>query len=340
MLRYKKLLLLMLSLASLGIVGLVLHQIQQNAEQPFPGAVVVLDNALWRSRKDQDWAYGGYLWASPNTILYTLETASGSQVLLQRIVPNAPPSPPQRLPVLLKEMEYIDSLSPDGKRLCLHTVSASRIASRIIVRTDGQGKAIEVTTEAGEAFWSSDSKFLYALPYETNPIVLERYDVQTGSVTKTTINTRHDLILTGVTPEGKLLCLDEHAPEHTGKPDWGWELMEVRGSSVVQSSYRKRFPFASASLFLSPDGKRLLWQIPDSEMTVWEKWQQTFLRKAGRSHEIYRWMVTEIDGSNGRTIGITPREESMMMQPIPEWTPDSRAVHFVHDKKLWRLDVP
>ncbi len=335
-----KLFLLLASLLCLGVIGFVLRKIQQNAGVPFPGAIVVLNDDSWRLRGNQDWGNAGYLWAAPNIVVYKQEVRDEYRVVLRRIVPNTSPSPLKSLPLLLTEGQYVSNTAPNGRTLFIHSPPYSPFPPYQVVRADGKGKPIAVATNATQVFWSPDSKSLYAMPYPSPSPIVERYDVQTGAVLKTTINTGHDLYPACITPEGKLLCLNSYAPEHTGSPDWKWSLMEVRGKEVSTSIYDKHFPFTRAGLYLSPDGKRLLWAIHGEETTFWAKWKEKISRKQFTPHSVTRWQVTDIDGNNGRTIGIVPNETDKPRELEPQWTPDGKGVHFLQDGKLMYLAVP
>jgi hypothetical protein len=146
--------------------------------------------------------------------------------------------------------------------------------------------------------------------------------------------------LAGITPEGKLLGLqtpdnNPHIPHFIA-----CLILDLRDGKLLAKGSRRALRKPSTLHSLSPDGKRLLWKEPDSEITLMDKIKGWMLRKYPESHPLVRWQVTDAGGGNPRSIGVTAFKQAEESEWEPEWTPDSKGVHFVYEKKLWRLDVP
>jgi hypothetical protein len=99
--RYKKLFLLLISFAFVGIVGLVLIKMMQHYAQPFPGAVVVLDDAAWRSQWERKGLDRLYQWAAPDIIMGYRWNRDRCQITLYRRLSDGTAAPPQTLPIAL-----------------------------------------------------------------------------------------------------------------------------------------------------------------------------------------------------------------------------------------------
>lgn len=338
--RRTKLFLIMAALVCLACVGVVLNKIQQNAAMPFPGAVVVLDDASWYARRIEQESDRGYLWATHNTILYTQKAQTASHIVQRKVMPDGTLSPPKVLPLLLGKEQVIESLSPDGKILCLRQTKNDNVVEHILVRTDGQGKPVDIVRDYFGLVWSADSKYLYFLLYTSPKRELEQFDAQTGTLAKTILNTTEEFDLTSTTPEGKLLgtIIDvdyRHTPLLCD-----WSVTEVQGNKVLTRRYRKQFASDCFLAEISPDNNRLLWIIPDVQITWLEKWQQRVFKKPIMPRKVWRWQVSDIDGKNERAIGVTLRGQRTENEPSLQWTPDGKGVHFLQDGKLMYLVVP
>lgn len=111
-----------------------------------------------------------------------------------------------------------------------------------------------------------------------------------------------------------------------------WDVIEWQGKNVVTTLYQKQFPSSYDRVSCSPDCKHILWQSREQK--------KTFLEKKIVPSTVIRWLITDIDGSNERTIGIVPIEMQKESNLSLEWTPDGKGVHFVQNGKLWYLAVP
>ena len=74
--RRTKLFLLLTSLLCLGGGSEAVSERQQNAGKSYPIAVVVLDDASWQLRVQEHEGARGYLWATPDTVLYQQKVGS------------------------------------------------------------------------------------------------------------------------------------------------------------------------------------------------------------------------------------------------------------------------
>ncbi len=338
--RRTKLFLLLTSLLYLGKGSVAQCTIQQNAEKTPSGAFIVLDDPSWQSRIREHEGASGYLWATPNTILYKQKVRDEYRVVQRRIARDGKASPPEILPPLLKEAQEIDSLSPNGKILCLKEDQGDSHWKYTFIRTQGKGKPLSIDSDASRRFWSPDSRYAYGTQ-NTHPLpILERFDTQTGDATETTLNAEHDLNLSYITAKGELLCLAKSLPplaEHTffftgqghGSKTFDWQMSRIEKNTVVTTTYKKRFIFDYATFCLSPDGKRILWSVKD-EAIRWAGWSlHRSLSKPKNLPEIIRWLITDIEGNNESWIGITQNYGHQGMLQSLQWTPGGKGVHFI-----------
>lgn len=338
--RRTKLFLAFSTLICLGIVGVILLKILKYAAQPFPGAVVILDDASWRSLWVGEEPDSGYLWAASNTILGGRDNRGGLHATLYRLLPDGTASPPQPLPFLLTEQGNLVSLSRDGKTLCLLNGWVKGGVEYRLVRLEGQEKPLILTTEPMQLHWSPDSRFLYGMAASGSDAVLKRFDAKTGSVVKTPINVPEEMDLDMVTPEGKLLFFAYDSDPSVDPRMEKWRIGELQGGTVHIKAYQRRFPPDTLLEAMSPNGKRLLWRVESAEDTFWERIQSKMLQKRIPPKRVIIWQVTDIDGSHALTLGGVTEQMKKTMKSDPEWTPDSKGVHFIMDGKLWYLPVP
>lgn len=335
-----KLCVALLTLMSLGVIGLVLAKIQRDAAQPFPGARVVLDDASWKKRELASMNDSGYLWAAPDTLVYQLQVSNGSRVILRHILPNGTAAPPQTLPLFLTEGQNIHNLSPDGRTLCVWGFAEMKRWKYTFLRTDGQSKPVGIESDAPQLFWSPDSNCLYAMTLGDSTPVVERFDPQKRTVQKISLDSKGLSSLDCMTPEGKLLGFRYFVHFRMVDLALEWEITEVQGRHCITTTYSKLPAPDGARLYLAPNGRRLLWEIPVEENTWVEQWQRRLLKKTIAPHHFTRWQITDIDGKNERDIGITVDNEKPEGELNPEWTPDSKGVHFIYKTKLWYLPMP
>jgi hypothetical protein len=338
--RYKKLVLVLISLASLGIAGLILTKIMQHAGEPFPGARVVLDDASWRMHDEIETTQGGYLWTMPNTVIYTEKCGEKWRIILRHLSAEGVASPPRTLPFLLTKNEYLDGLSPNGKILCLQEDWEGSGYAMRLVRTDGQGKPVRFQTEASKLHWSPDSRFLYGLSDDVSARFLERIDAHTGTIRKTLTNVPEMMKLTSITSGGNLLVYCNDGFPFVDSQMQKWRIGELQGDTVHSTTYQTPLPPYTLPHSLSPDGKLMLWWTESEENTLWMRIQKKILRKKIPPKLVHRFLITDADGTDARTIGTITEKMEATFASVLEWTPDSKGVHFVMDKKLWRLDVP
>jgi hypothetical protein len=338
--RHKKLIPIVISLAALGIVGLVLHQIQQRAVTPFPGAKVVLDDFRWKQRTRLIARGKGYQWTSPDTVLYSQGTENGVKVAKQRINFNGRPESPELLAFILKDKQEPLSLSPDGKILCLHEIVNESLSRYTFVRTDGTGKPVVTKPAAYPLFWTPDSRHLRGIAYMRSPWTADLCDAHTGTAKITPLTYSYPFSLPVVTPQGKLRCLAEIRRDAHNPDVLEWKVADIEGRTPVMTSHRKRLPGGMMPIRLSPDGTRILWRFQYGE-TSWT--QKVWSRLTGRyvpGQQVTRWTVSDLSGNNLRTLGIVSEQNEPWRNLTPEWTPDGKGVHFVKDGKLMYLAVP
>jgi hypothetical protein len=338
--RHKTLLLVMISFASLGIAGLVLHRIRQNAGVPFLGARVVLDDDSWKARMGQEYHPTSYRWSTAGAVLYLQKVADKWRIVRQPISPQGKTAPPEFLPMLLKDEPEYYSLSPDGTSLIIGKSLSRTVWNYTVFRIGKTATPLFIISERGYLLWSPDSKFLYGLLTDYAQPILERYDTRTGAMQKTLVNTTEELSVETITPEGKLLCFDSNGWGKMLSQDWDWSVSEVQGKTVMTRRYQGKFSLPAMPYYLSPDGKRILWRMDDEEITWLERMQKMVLRKAIEPRAVTRWLVTDVDGKNRRVIGSVSERVAETEELFPYWTPDGKGVHFVMDKKLMYLPVP
>jgi hypothetical protein len=338
--RYKKLLLVMIVVASLGIAGLVLTKIQQRAAEPFPGAIVVLDDASWQSRWVDANGEAWFRWATPDTILYQQDGQDGKHLVQRKVLPDGTASPPKVLPMIIKGWQEFENFSPDGTTLCLREYGNTTKYKHVFVRTDGQGKPITLWAQTQQFFWTPDSRFVYGTPPDNLPPVLERGDPHSGTVSAIPLNTKLKWQLSGITPDGRMLGNDSISYTLGTTHVSAVMISELRGTQVVTTTQLKP-PAPHALLFdFAPDGKRLLWEITDEQILLMDKLKAWVTQTAAEPRPITRWIVTEADGKKPRQIGGMPFGREPVSELVPEWTPDGKGVHFVQEGKLMYLDVP
>jgi hypothetical protein len=338
--RRTKFLLLTAVVLLLGGIVAVLRLPPRNTAMLFPGAVVVLEDQSWRTRGEAVWRTERYLWANANTILYTHLAAGKEQIVRRRLLPNGKFSSPEVLPVPLGSGQAVMTLSPDGKTLCLYDSLHTNKSRYALIGTERPQKPLNLRHASDELFWSSDSKSLYGLCTFYPSHFVERIAVSTGASRITPLVPGNDFVFTTITPEGRCLGFVSNILRKPGSPLWTWEVLELRGNTVITTKYQKPFPAPEGSLTLSPNGKRLLWRIDKDTFSPWRRIQKTLFKRPVPSSEIIVWQVTDIDGKNVQIIGIIPEAIRKPSELFPEWTPDSKGVHFVQDGKLMYLTVP
>jgi hypothetical protein len=338
--RTKKLLVLAVIIGCLAGIGTVLTKVVRHTVEPFPGSRVVLDDASWRSLWQSEDRMGGYHWVAPNLLVCSRWVGGAWQFTLRRYLPKGTVSPLQPLTSSLPKGEKVDSISPDGITLCLWKTTDWETYTYRLVRLDGDGKPITFTSRSYEHIWSPDSRFLYGITETTKGQVLERIDARTGILIKTPVTVPEGMEIHSITPDGTLRFFSDDTEYGVDSPLMKWRIGELQGSTVHAASYQKRFSDGEVLPFLSPDGKRLLWLFISEENTLWERIQNKVLRKKIPPKSVMRWQITDADGSNPRTLGSLSEKEWEILQGYPRWTPDSKGVYFVYEKKLWRLDVP
>jgi hypothetical protein len=338
--RYKKLIFVMISVLCLAGIGAVPTKRPQPDAEPFPGARVILDDAAWRSLWKDGEVRGRYEWAAPNLLVYHVLIGSKLQTSLRRYLPEGTFAPPQSLNPLLAKGEVFDSISLHGTTLCLWKMPDRETYTYRLVRLDGDGKPITFVSKSVFFQWSPDSRSLYGIAEANAGQVIERIDARTGSVVKAPVTVPNEMDFHSVTLEGKLLFFSDDTNIGIDPQMQKWRIGELRGKTVHAASYQTRFPDDPALPSLSPDGKRLLWLIYSTENTLWEHLQNTLQQKKIPPKPVTRWQITDADGNNPHTLGIIGRKEADNLQQSPRWTPDSKGVYFVYEKKLWRLDVP
>jgi DNA-binding beta-propeller fold protein YncE len=338
--RTKKLLVLAVIIGCVAGIGLVLTKMVQHAGEPFSGARVVIDDAAWQSMMYGEEATAYYQWVESNTLLGYRSDRGGWHTTLYRILPDGTSIPLQSQFFAVSPRLLPFSLSPNGKTLSILAEWKNGVMKYRLVRLDKQEKPVTLMTEPNLLHWSHDSRFLYRGAESDDDSVLLRIDARTGAVVKTPINLPEGMGLAIVTPDGKLLFYAYDTNDRVDSQMQKWRIGELQGNTVHSKAYQKRFPPDTLMVAISPDGKRLLWRVENAENTFWERIQNKVLRKKIAPKGVLRWQITDIDGTHAQTIGAATEEMKQTLISDPQWTPDSKSVHFVMDKKLWRLDVP
>jgi hypothetical protein len=343
--RRGKLLVLLFLMMGVGITA-VLSRILLDAALPFPGAVVVLEDALWKSRTNNDATNPGYLWATPNTVLYTLAAPKGSYVVRQTVHPNTTSVPPQRLPLLLTDDQNIDSLSPDGKTLCvIERASDTSFWKYTLIPLEGKGKRVVIDHERAVLLWTPDSRSLSVMNLEDNH-VLRRYDAHSGKKTAITLSATGYLSLTHIALDGRLLeFATQYIPSPVSSRAVQWTLSEFKGEKVVTlatHSHPRENDWDWADLRLSPTADRILWESIQEEESFLSQLQRFLFHTPRQKRRIKQWEVSDLNGKNVRRIGwevynpdLPPTNDRQ-----PDWTPDGKGIHFLQDGKLMYLAVP
>jgi len=91
----------------------------------------------------------------------------------------------------------------------------------------------------------------------------------------------------------------------------------------------------------SPDGPRLLWEgIADAEPDP-RSWVDTLRARLGQYQSRSFTMVLDVSDLDGENVRELCREKPGVNGPyVVQWTPDSKHITFVMNKKLWMLPVP
>jgi hypothetical protein len=321
-------------------IGAVPTKRPQSDAEPFPGARVILDDAAWQSLWPDQGHNGDYEWVPPNALVCFHRVYWKWQFFLYRLLPEGTFSAPQPLNPLIEPWEQIRSISPDGTTLCVYTLKMTEFFPVRLVRLEGDGKPITFESNYYSFHWSPDSRLLYGIAETTDGYVLERIDTETGTKVKTSISVPKRMRIHSVTPEGKLLFHCRDANDSVDPQMRKWWIGELHDSTVHVTSYQKWFPDKTVVWSLSPDGKRLLWEIFSEEYTFWERIQNKVFGKPLPLIKGAGWQITDADGSNPHTLGSISEKEMKSLNRYPQWMPDSEGIHFVYEKKLWRLDVP
>ena len=338
--RRMKLFLIAAAFACLVGIGVVLRKIQQNAAQPFPGAVVVLEDASWQARDrffDFDTAYH---WNNAKTIVYTQREANGTRVVRRALTPQGIVSSPDVLPIVLTKSQSLLSLSPNGKTLCIMELNGISTERTFLLNAHGQGKPILLPKDADCLVWSPDSTALYGFENEFPPHSLQRYDARTGAAKKVSGLITSPNFLPAISPEGKLFAIEYDVKLQQNVFYNKWRMVELRNGSVVTITSQKGYKDDFSIPNLSPDGKRLLWHIVEAKSSTRNKGQRELRQESNTLPAVTRYFITDIDGKNERTLGVIHNEQTKLGELLPQWTPDSRGVHFIQNGKLMYLRLP
>lgn len=338
--RRTKLFLFLASLTCLILIGCVLSQIQKRAAEPFPGAVVVLDDASWRARHRVNILDGDYVWGGAGIVFYRQQAAGGDRIIRRRILPNGTTSPPEMLPMILRGKQHIESVSPDGTTLCLFEFPTASQLHYHFVRTDGKGKSVRIKVNSIGLLWLPDSRHLYGRWSNGKQLFVDRYDIHTGTGMTTKINPPKGFGFNYITLQGKLLGLSTTNFFFPAPKKAQWDIADVQGSKIVMTKHQKAFDLEPCLISLSPDGKRILWQMEDKSITLWERWQKRLMGKKIEEHPRIRFHITDFDGGNEREIGVATEKQREPYQLYPDWTADGKGVHFLYEGKLMYLPVP
>ena len=340
--RRGKILLLGSCILGIALVCVVCIKIVQRNAEPFSGAVVVLDDPMWLSRATNE-LVSGYLWSTPDTVVYQKSVPGGSRIVRQIVHPGSKNPPPEILLTLfLKSNQFLSELSQDGKMLCIFEITNASDWEQTLISLDGSSKPVALRPTPFSYCWFPDGRSFVAV--ENN--VFYHGDRKTGKVTQHPLTEPQTFELTQITLDGRMLSLTDGSgyAASLARTDEIWTLSELKNERIVvlKTLHKpKSDSGGSGTPMLSPTGDRLLWKSYDQSKSLFAAFQRRFLKRTSESYETH-WKVTDLDGKNVRHLGTIVYSESTQYtdEMEPMWTPDGKGVHFVKDKKLYYLAVP